>query len=108
METKQINWDNFQLYAGIDLHKNKWVITVKTKESYLTTFVIPPSEEILLKTFQHKWAGAKIKAVYEAGCFGYTIAEYLNTNGIETIIVAPHKIPTAAGNFVKTGTCQQK
>lgn len=108
MGTKHMNWESFQLYAGIDLHKNKWVITVRTKESYITTFVIPPSAEILLRTFHHKWPGAKIKAVYEAGCFGYTIAEFLIDHGVETMIVAPHRVPIASGNFVKTDKIDSK
>lgn len=40
--------------------------------------------------------------MYEAGCFGYHLADFLNANGVETIIVAPHTIPIAPGQFVKT------
>jgi transposase len=102
MKTEFTQWQDIQLYAGIDLHKNKWVVTVRTDSCYINTFVCLPDEYKLLKTLQNKWHAAKIKAVYEAGCFGYHLADYLNSNGIDTIIVAPHTIPTARGSFVKT------
>lgn len=102
MEQRQIQWANQILYAGIDVHKNKWVITVRTFDVVLKTFVTNADKQVLLKSFQHLWPGAKLRAVYEAGCFGYHLADFLNTNGIETIIVAPHTIPVAPGQFVKT------
>jgi transposase len=102
MRTESTQWQDLQLYAGIDLHKNKWVVTVRTDSRHINTFVCPPDENKLLKTLQSKWHSAKIKAVYEAGCFGYHLADYLNSNGIETLIVAPHTIPTPRGSFVKT------
>jgi hypothetical protein len=37
-----------------------------------------------------------------SGCFGYHLTDYLNSNGIETLVVAPHTIPTPRGSFVKT------
>ena len=108
MEARQIEWDGIQLYAGLDLHKNKWTITVRTKTKHLITFTAPPIKEKLVETFFKKWPKAKIKAVYEAGCFGYHLSDYLNSVGIETIIVAPHRIPTEKGNFVKTDKIDSK
>jgi len=102
MKTETTNWQDIQLYAGIDLHKNKWVVTVRSGSNHLTTFVAPPLKEKLFYTFQNRWPAAKINAVYEAGYFGYHLADYLNSKGIETIIVAPHRIPTPRGSFVKT------
>ncbi len=102
MENKGNYWNGQTLFAGIDLHRDKWVITVRTDEVVLKTFVTNSDKTVLLRTFQHQWPGAKIKAVYEAGCFGYHLADYLNTQGVETIIAAPHLIPIAPGQFVKT------
>lgn len=102
METEDTRWQDLQLYAGIDLNKNKWVVSVRTQSCHITTFVCSPEEEKLLKTFHNKWPAANINAVYEAGCFGYHLADYLNSNGIDTMIVAPHTVPTPRGSFVKT------
>jgi len=74
----------------------------------LKTFVTEASKEILLKSFRHLYSGAKIEAVYEAGCFGYHLADFLNANDIKTIIVAPHTIPIAPGQFVKTDTIDSR
>ena len=102
MEAQIQDWCKQILFAGIDLHKNKWVVTVRTSEVVLKTFTTEPDKKVLLKTFQNQWSGAEINAAYEAGCFGYHLAEYLNTNNIHTQIIPAHTIPKATGNFVKT------
>lgn len=96
------NWSRQLLFVGIDLHKNKWVVTVRTEAVTLKTFVTSPDKHELLKALRRQWPGAMMRAVYEAGCFGYHLAEFLCDNGIETIIVAPHTVPVKRGNFVKT------
>jgi transposase len=102
------DWAGQTLYAGIDVHKAKWVVTVRTREVQLKTFVTEADKEILLKSFRHLYSGATIEAVYEAGCFGYHLADFLNANSIKTIIVAPHTIPVAPGQFVKTDTIDSR
>jgi len=96
------DWSGQSLYVGIDLHKRKWVVTVRTLDLELKTFTTPADKQVLLTSLQKGWPGAKMKAVYEAGCFGYHLADYLDENGIETIIVSPHRIPVEPGQFVKT------
>jgi len=108
MEKQRDYWKNKILYAGIDLHKNKWVTSVRTSEVLLKTFVTEPDKQILLRTFHHLWPGAKINAAYEAGCFGYHLAEFLNSNNIQTQIIAAHTIPTAPGVFTKTDILDSK
>ena len=78
------------------------MISVRTKDVLLKTFATNNDKEVLLKSFRNNWPGATIKAVYEAGCFGYHLADYLNSNGIDTIIVAGHTVPIPPGHFVKT------
>lgn len=102
MNRARQDWTGQILYASIDVHKAKWVVTVRTREVQLKTFVTEADKEILLKSFRHLYSGAAIEAVYEAGCFGYHLADFLNANGIKTIIVAPHTIPVAPSQFVKT------
>lgn len=108
MERKQTDWTGQILYAGIDVHRKTWAVTVRTGDLVIKTFTTEASNEVLLKSFQRLWPGAKINAVYEAGCFGYHLAEFLNRNGISTIIVAPHTIPVAPGLFVKTDKLDSK
>ena len=108
MERTKTDWTGQTLYAGIDLHRQKWVISIRTKDLYLKTFVTNSNREVLLKSFRNNWPGAEIRAVYEAGSFGYHLAEYLNHNAVETIVVAPHTIPVAPGLFVKTDKIDSK
>jgi transposase len=102
MTQTKIDWSGTQLFVGLDIHKETWVATVRTAEVFLKTFATNADKDVLLKSFERQWPGAKIKAVYEAGYFGYYLADFLNSKGIETIIVAPHTIPVAPGSFVKT------
>ncbi|MCP4633836.1 MAG: IS110 family transposase [candidate division Zixibacteria bacterium] len=108
MKNAQTDWTGQTLYAGIDLHKKKWVISVRTRDLYLKTFVTNSDQEVLLKSFRNNWPGAEIIAVYEAGCFGYHLSKFLNNNAIKTIVVAPHTIPVAPGLFVKTDKLDSK
>lgn len=108
MNITRVTWAGQKLYCGIDVHKAKWVVTVRTIEVQLKTFVAAPSKEILLKSLRHLYPDAVIEAVYEAGCFGYHLADFLNSNGIKTIVVAPHLIPVAPGQFVKTDTIDSR
>ena len=102
MEAQIHDWNNRVLYAGIALHKNKWGTSVRTNEVLLITFVTEPDIQVLLKTFQHRWREAKINSAYEDGCFRFHLSDFLNSNNIQTQIIAPHTIPTAPGSFTKT------
>jgi hypothetical protein len=42
------------LYAGIDLHKNKWVTSVRTPELLLKTFVTEPDKQVSKRQFNPK------------------------------------------------------
>lgn len=101
-QIKTKDWKRETLYVGIDLHKRKWVVTVRTFDLELKTFTTIADKNILLKSLHNGWFGARFKAVYEAGCFGYHLAEFLNQNSIKTSIVSPQKIPVEPGNHVKT------
>jgi hypothetical protein len=63
------NWEGHNLYVGIDVHKNKWVVTVRTEELELKTFVTVGKSNLLVKALLRNWPGARFKAVYEAGYF---------------------------------------
>jgi transposase len=102
MEQRRKDWTGQTLYAGIDVHRAKWVVTVRTKDVQLKTFATGADKQALLRSFRHLFPGATVEAVYEAGCFGYHLAQFLNANDVKTIIVAPHTIPVAPGQFVKT------
>jgi len=95
-------WTGQRLFVGLDLHKKTWVATVRSRDLHLKTFTVPYGEEAFWKTLNHQFPGAQFIVAYEAGCFGYHIAEYINNNGGRAVIFPPHRIPTPPGVFVKT------
>ena len=96
--------DVFQehLYVGLDLHKRRWISTVRTRDLFLKRMATPADKELFVQSLRRQWPQAKFSVVYEAGCFGYHIADYLRTQDIEPIIVAPHRVPDMPGDRIKT------
>lgn len=89
------------LYVGIDMHKKSWAITMMAQGRVLRSATIAPSA----KSFLHVLSSVKahkIKACYEAGCFGYSAYDQLERAGIEVIVVAPSKVLKQPGSRVKT------
>jgi transposase len=55
-----------------------------------------------LKKLMERYSGFKICAVYEAGPFGYTLYDWLASQGVEVMVAAPSKLPVSPGDRVKT------
>jgi hypothetical protein len=47
------DWTGQTVYCGIDVHKAKWVVTVRTRDVQLKTFVTEADKETLLKSFRY-------------------------------------------------------
>lgn len=80
-EVKCKNWSNQKLFVGLDLHKTKWVVTVRSRDLHLKTFTTLGSKEVFTKTLNNRFPGAQFKVAYEAGCFGYHITDYIRQSG---------------------------
>ena len=95
-------WEGKRLWVGIDVHLRVWHVTVLTQDGLkLFSNSIPAGWRSLQKLLKH-YAGAEITAVYEAGYFGYDLYDKLVANGYEAVVTPPNKIPSAAGDRVKT------
>jgi len=81
------------LYIGMDVHKRNWMISIVTKDVFLKRFSQEPDVERLIRTLKKHYPGAAYKCVYEAGYCGFWIAEALQKEGIDCIIVNPADIP---------------
>ncbi len=95
MNNKNLNFNGENIYVGIDVHKKSWTVTIETDELQLKTFTQDPEPEKLIRYLKRNYPGAKYRAAYEAGYFGYWICERLNDLGVECIIVNPADIPTS-------------
>jgi hypothetical protein len=89
------------LFVGIDLHRLRWHVTVRTEDIELFSGAIPGQWEAL-KRLLERYPGYKIQAVYEAGYFGFWLHDHLEEFGTRRIVTPPSLIPDDYGNHVKT------
>jgi transposase len=89
-----------RVFVGIDLHKNKWHVTVRTFELELFSGSIPGTWEAL-KSILHRYRGHRITTVYEAGYFGFWFHDRIIAYGAECIVTPPSLIPQEYDNKVK-------
>lgn len=64
------------------------LVSIKISDKTLTeirdllkTFTTLGSKEVFIKTLNNQFPGAQFKVAYEAGCFGYHIADYIRQSG---------------------------
>ena len=74
-------FSNKNLFIGIDVHKKRWVLTVRTYDLELKTYSMQPSADTLEKFLVTNYPGATYKIVYE--CFinkfwGNSMKEFLD------------------------------
>jgi len=60
------------LFVGIDLHKIRWHVTIRTFDVELFSASIPGDWEALRRVLD-RYAGHRLEAVYEAGYFGFRL-----------------------------------
>jgi len=89
------------LFVGIDLHKNRWHVTIRTVDLELFSASIPGTRESLQRILA-RYAGHQLKAVYEAGYFGFRLHDRLVAHGIPYLVTPPSLVPQEYGNRVKT------
>jgi len=91
---EKLSFEGVHIYIGMDVHKKKWVITIRLGERELTTFSIDADVVNLHNYLIKHYPGAIYHSVYEAGCFGFSIHRKLIAHGIDNVIVNPADIPT--------------
>ncbi len=58
------------LFNGVDLHKERWHVTVRATDAELWSGSIPGRWESL-QLLLNRYRRCVIRVVYEAGCFGF-------------------------------------
>jgi len=89
------------LFVGIDLHKIRWHVTIRTVDLELFSASIPGNWESLQRILA-RYAGHQLQAVYEAGYFGFRLHDRLADHGIPCVVTPPSLVPQEYGNRVKT------
>jgi len=90
-----------ELFVGIDLHKHRWHVTIKTADVEIFSSSIAGRWQELKKVL-NRYNGCRIHAVYEAGYFGFWLFDHLTQFGVQCIVTPPSLIPQEHGNRVKT------
>ncbi len=89
------------LFVGIDPHKIRWHVAIRTTDLELFSASIPGTWEALQRVLA-RYAGHPMQAVYEAGYFGFRLHDRLVARGIPCIVTPPSLVPQEYGNRVKT------
>ncbi len=103
MKDKKENlfFEKKEIFVGIDVHKAKWVVTVRTYDLELKTYCMQPQAEVLEKFLKTNYPGAIYKIVYECCFSGFWIYDYFTEKGYEVIVTPTNRI-YKDGSTIKT------
>lgn len=104
MKTEHTDTSFFEkvlLFIGIDVHKAKWVVTIRTYDLELKTFSMKPSAEELEKFLLKNYPGAEFRIVYECCFSGFWIYDYFSEKGYKIIVTPTNRI-YKDGSIIKT------
>lgn len=104
MKTESNNSSFFEkvlLFIGIDVHKAKWVVTVRTYDLELKTFSMKPSAEELEDFLLRNYPAADYRIVYECCFSGFWIYDYFSEKGYNIIVTPTNRI-YKDGSTIKT------
>ena len=93
-KVKELDFTGQNLYAGIDVHKKSWQVSVFSEALFHKTFNQPPKPEILHGYLTKHFPNGTYYSVYEAGFCGFWIHEKLQSLGINNIVVNPADVPS--------------
>jgi transposase len=94
MKANTLSFKNQVFFVGIDVHKNKWHVTIRSLDMELKTFAMDPVPEQLSVYLHKNYPDGYFKAVYEAGFCGFWIQRKLTQLGVECKVVNPADIHT--------------
>ncbi|NIS69466.1 MAG: IS110 family transposase [Proteobacteria bacterium] len=89
------------VFVGVDLHRFKWHVTVRTEDQELFSGTIPGRWDALRRLL-NRHGGDSIQVVYEAGYFGFWLHDRVVAYGADCIVTPPSLLPQEYGNRVKT------
>ena len=83
------------VYAGIDIHKKQWTVTIRHCGQASETFVMDPEAEKLAEHLKKNYPDAEYRSVYEAGFSGFEAHRTLCELGIQNIVINAADVPTS-------------
>jgi transposase len=92
---------DLDIAMGIDVAKGHLAMTVMSDGDVLKQATIRHTRAAI-ESFLRRFPGCRVRAVYEAGCFGYWLHDTLRELGVDVIVTPPSKLERAPGDKVKT------
>lgn len=89
------------LFIGIDVHKKRWVVTVRTYELELKTFSMDANAEELERFLITNYKDALFHIVYECCFSGFWLYDYFHERAFDIIVTPTNRI-YRDGSIVKT------
>lgn len=89
------------LFVGIDVHKKRWVVSIRSYDLELKTFSMSAVAEELEKFLLNTYPCALFHIVYECCFSGFWIYDYFHERGYDIIVTPTNRI-YRDGSVVKT------
>ncbi|MDQ3230715.1 MAG: IS110 family transposase [Pseudobdellovibrionaceae bacterium] len=102
MNSKTISYAGKNVYIGIDVHKETYVVACIVDDEIVKRASTHADPTSLAHSLQSWFEGAKIHSAYEASYFGFVLHRALAEVGIDNIVVNAASIKVAANDRVKT------
>jgi transposase len=100
-EYKRSREEGKAVFVGVDLHRFKWHVTVRTEDQELFSGTVPGHWEALRRLLD-RYREDSVQVVYEAGYFGFWLHDRVVAYGADCIVTPPSLLPQEYGNRVKT------
>jgi len=93
-QVTQLDFSGQKIFAGIDVHKKSWKVSIRSEQMELKTFSQNPSADELSNYLKRNYPLADYHVVYEAGFCGFSHQREFSQSGVNCIVVNPADVPT--------------
>jgi transposase len=100
-QKNKLDFADQNVYAGFDVHKKSWKVSILINDQYHRTFTQDPNPELLFGYLKKNFPGANYHTAYEAGFCGFWIHYALRSYGINSIVVNAADVPTTYKDIIQ-------
>ncbi|MBN2424920.1 MAG: hypothetical protein JXR46_03495 [Calditrichaceae bacterium] len=94
-QNRSLNFSGQTFYIGLDIHKRKWVVTIRNNKTELKTYSMDLFPEQLKQSMSKHYPGGRYVSAYEAGYFGFWTHRKLTQLGFKNIVFNAADKPTS-------------
>lgn len=92
----------YDIFAGMDVDKPGFSVSIFDHHGFIESFRMPYRSQHLIQHIRTHYAGKNVAFAYESGPTGYGLYDDLTKNNYYCMVVCAAKVPSIAGNMVKT------